>query len=73
MGQQLTEQAIRAVESVLIAAHKPALFVEVVDSGVGEFVSWLASHAYHVERLFPDKTHCNYLCLPDDRRGARTR
>jgi FkbM family methyltransferase len=48
----------------LIAANRPVLYVEVLDTLIGEFMSWLDKHGYRVEKLFPDKTHCNYLLVP---------
>src|SRR5262249_29386236 len=54
-----------------IAAQRPVLYVEVVDQRVGEFMSWVDGSRYRVEKLFPDKTHCNYLLMPSEKkRGA---
>ncbi len=47
----------------LIATQHPALYVEVVDETVGEFMAWVDRNGYCVEKLFPDKTHCNYLLV----------
>lgn len=56
----------------LIAAQHPILYVEVVDESVGEFMAWVDRNGYRVEKLFPDKTHCNYLLVPNERRkGVR--
>jgi hypothetical protein len=49
-----------------IAAQHPRLYVEVVDAGIAEFMRWADAHGYVVEKLFPDKTHCNYLLVPKD-------
>jgi FkbM family methyltransferase len=51
----------------LIAAHHPVLYVEVLDTAIAEFTAWVDTHGYRVEKLFPDKTHCNYLLVPADR------
>jgi FkbM family methyltransferase len=48
----------------LIAAQHPNLYVEVLDTRIGEFMAWVDRHDYVVEKLFPDKTHCNYLLVP---------
>jgi len=44
-----------------IATHRPILYIEVLDEAVREFMGWVDSSGYRVEKLFPDKTHCNYL------------
>jgi len=61
MEMQVLAGAARA-----IAVQHPMLYVEVVDEGVGEFMRWVDGNGYRVEKLFPDKTHCNYLLLPRD-------
>jgi FkbM family methyltransferase len=48
----------------LIAANRPILYVEVVDPAIAEFMAWVDNNGYRVERLFPDKAHCNYLLVP---------
>jgi FkbM family methyltransferase len=48
----------------LIAANRPMLYVEVLDSAIAEFITWVDKNRYRVERLFPDKAHCNYLLIP---------
>ncbi len=48
----------------LIAAQHPHLYVEVVDARIAEFMLWVDANSYVVEKLFPDKTHCNYLLTP---------
>jgi FkbM family methyltransferase len=48
----------------LIAAQHPSLYVEVLDARIGEFMAWVDRNGYVVEKLFPDKTHCNYLLVP---------
>jgi FkbM family methyltransferase len=58
------EMEALAGASGLIAAQHPHLYVEVVDAKVAEFMRWVDAHGYVVEKLFPDKTHCNYLLTP---------
>jgi FkbM family methyltransferase len=66
------EMQALAGASALIAAQHPILYVEVVDESVGEFMAWVDRHGYRVEKLFPDKTHCNYLLVPKQRKtGVR--
>ncbi len=48
----------------LISACRPALYVEVLDETVAAFMAWVDGNEYRVEKLFPDKTHCNYLLVP---------
>jgi FkbM family methyltransferase len=62
------EMQALAGASALIAAQHPILYVEVVDESVGEFMTWVDRHEYRVEKLFPDKTHCNYLLVPTERK-----
>ncbi len=64
-------QALAGAAS-LIAAQHPTLYVEVVDEGVAEFMAWVDRNGYRVEKLFPDKTHCNYLLVAREKtRGVR--
>jgi FkbM family methyltransferase len=66
------EMQVLAGAATIIAAQHPVLYVEVVDEGIGEFMSWVDRNGYRVEKLFPDKTHCNYLLVPSERkRGSR--
>jgi FkbM family methyltransferase len=58
------EMQVLAGAAGLIAAQHPVLHVEVVDEGVAEFMAWADHNGYSVEKLFPDKTHCNYLLVP---------
>jgi FkbM family methyltransferase len=48
----------------LISAHRPMIYIEVLDARIAEFMAWVDGHKYRVEKLFPDKTHCNYLLAP---------
>ena len=34
-----------------------------------QFMSWIDANHYRVEKLFPDKTHCNYFVVPAERAG----
>jgi FkbM family methyltransferase len=60
------EMQVLAGAATIIAVQHPILYVEVVDEGVGEFMAWVDRNGYRVEKLFPDKTHCNYLLFPGD-------
>jgi FkbM family methyltransferase len=60
------EMQVLAGAARLIAAQHPILYIEVVDEGVLEFMAWVDGNQYRVEKLFPDKTHCNYLLFPTD-------
>ena len=62
------EMQVLAGAATIIAAQHPILYVEVVDEGVAEFMAWVDRNGYRVEKLFPDKTHCNYLLFPSDRK-----
>jgi FkbM family methyltransferase len=61
------EMQVLAGAAGTIATQHPLLYVEVVDEGVAEFMQWVDGNGYRVEKLFPDKTHCNYLLLPKDK------
>jgi len=60
------EMELLAGAMKLISRYRPILFIEVLDERVAAFMHWVDSNAYRVEKLFPDKTHCNYLLVPDD-------
>jgi FkbM family methyltransferase len=62
------EMQVLAGAARLIAAQHPVLYIEVVDEGVREFMAWVDGNQYRVEKLFPDKTHCNYLLFPSDKK-----
>jgi len=47
----------------LIARHRPGIYIEVLDTGISGFMSWVDANSYRIEKVFPDKTHCNYLLL----------
>jgi len=51
----------------LIAEHRPTLYVEVLDTAIAGFMAWLDRQGYRIVKLFPDKTHCNYLLVPGKR------
>jgi FkbM family methyltransferase len=56
----------------LIARFRPAIYVEVLDRLIGEFLGWVDRNGYRIEKVFPDKTHCNYLLYPMERVGKAT-
>ena len=53
--------------AALIAAQHPRLYIEVLDEKVAEFMRWVDGNGYVAEKLFPDKTHCNYLLVPREK------
>jgi FkbM family methyltransferase len=59
------EMEVLAGAENLIARHRPALYVEVLDGSITRFMAWADNHAYRIEKLFPDKTHCNYFLHPE--------
>jgi FkbM family methyltransferase len=61
------EMEVLAGASALIARDRPFLFIEVLDATVAEFTAWCDRNAYAFEKLFPDKTHCNYFIVPVER------
>jgi FkbM family methyltransferase len=65
------EMTALAGAAQLIAAQRPVLYVEVVDENIGDFMAWIDANGYIVEKLFPDKTHCNYLLLPMKKKGVQ--
>jgi len=64
------EMEALAGAAALVAAQHPILYVEVVDERVAEFMGWVDANGYCVEKLFPDKTHCNYLLIPREKTGG---
>ncbi len=65
------EMEALAGAAALIAAQHPMLHVEVVDPRIAEFTAWADRNGYCVEKLFPDKTHCNYFLAPREKtKGA---
>ncbi len=67
------EMAVLSGAATLIAKDRPFLYVEVLDETIGAFLAWVDINSYRVEKLFPDKTHCNYFLVPSegrDRRGS---
>jgi hypothetical protein len=58
------EMAVLAGAASLIARYRPHLFVETLDETIPEFLAWVDSNSYRIEKLFPDKTHCNYFVAP---------
>ena len=61
------EMSVLAGAAGMIARDRPAVYVEVLDTSIPSFMQWVDANRYRVERLFPDKTHCNYLLAPVDR------
>jgi hypothetical protein len=55
------EMAVLEGAAGLISRNRPHIYVEVVDKAVAEFMHWVDRNAYRVEKLFPDKVHCNYF------------
>ena len=47
----------------LIARDRPAIYIEVLDTAIQAFMAWVDGNSYRVEKVFPDKTHCNYLLV----------
>lgn len=58
------EMDVLAGAAGLFARRRPYLFVEVLDDKVAEFLAWTDAVSYRIEKLFPDKTHCNYFAVP---------
>lgn len=58
------EMAVLAGAARLLAQHRPALFIEVMDAATADFLRWADTNFYRVEKLFPDKTHCNFYMVP---------
>jgi hypothetical protein len=50
----------------LIEESRPAIYIEVLDETIRPFMTWIDANSYRIEKLFPDKTHCNYLLLHED-------
>lgn len=68
------EMEVLAGAAASIARNRPTIFIEVLDDGVAIFMEWVDSNGYRIEKLFPDKTHCNYFVVPAERpsrRGSR--
>jgi FkbM family methyltransferase len=55
------EMAVLEGAAGLISRNRPRLYIEVVDEVVAQFMHWVDRNAYRVEKLFPDKMHCNYF------------
>jgi FkbM family methyltransferase len=61
------EMDVLAGAAEVIERERPALFIEVLDRTVGPFLAWADAKGYRIEKVFPDKTHCNYLLRPRER------
>ena len=58
------EMAVLAGAEKTIQRTRPFLFVEILDASIPDFLNWIDAAGYRIEKLFPDKTHCNYLLAP---------
>jgi hypothetical protein len=58
------EMEALAGAAAILARDRPRIYIEVLDATVATFMAWADANGYRVEKLFPDKTHCNYLLLP---------
>lgn len=58
------EMAVLAGAETTIARDRPFLFIEILDASIPDFLHWIDAVGYRIEKLFPDKTHCNYLLAP---------
>jgi FkbM family methyltransferase len=61
------EMEVLAGAEGLIARHRPTLFVEVADRTTTDFLAWCDARSYRLEKLYPDKTHCNFFVVPSSR------
>lgn len=55
------EMEVLAGAAALIKRDRPFLHIEIIDEKTAAFLGWADENGYRIERLFPDKTHCNYL------------
>jgi FkbM family methyltransferase len=67
------EMEVLAGARSTIAKYRPFIFIEVLDTAIESFMAWLDKAGYRVEKLFPDKTHCNYFVAPAEKAGERAR
>ena len=58
------EMPVLAGAEKTIARNRPFLFIEILDASIPDFLHWIDAAGYRIEKLFPDKTHCNYLLAP---------
>jgi hypothetical protein len=61
------EMEVLAGAERLLARERPTLFVEVADGTAAAFLAWTDCHGYRIEKLFPDKRHCNFVLVAKDR------
>jgi FkbM family methyltransferase len=61
------EMEVLAGARSLIARFRPALYIEVLDGAILAFMQWVDENGYRIEKLFPDKTHCNCFLVPAER------
>lgn len=57
------EMAVLAGAAATIGRFRPALYIEVLDATIPRFLAWVDGNDYRIEKLFPDKAHCNYLIV----------
>jgi len=48
----------------LITQHQPLIFIEIENSNIEAFLHWIDTNTYQIEKIFPDKSHANYLISP---------
>jgi FkbM family methyltransferase len=65
------EMEVLTGAAALLARDRPFLYVEVLDGTIGPFLAWADANEYRIEKLFPDKTHCNYFLAPAESRNER--
>ena len=59
------ELQVLAGAKMTIERNRPVIFIEIANENTLAFQAWLQEHFYHVERIFSDKGHANYLIAPD--------
>ena len=60
------ELAVLAGAKHVIERSKPLIYIEIANENTPAFSAWLSQSGYHVERIFTDKQHANYLIAPRD-------
>ncbi len=58
------EMTVLAGAEGVIERSGPLIFIEIANQNTPAFSAWLSQAGYQVERIFPDKTHANYLIAP---------
>jgi len=67
------EMAVLAGARDLIARCRPYVIVEVRDEAARDILAWIDANDYRIDRLFPDKEHCNYCLIPKERARSDAR